>query len=167
MSSEHRQSNHLFSEGDWDDYYCAGNGVGTAYVQALDSIRPAFLTDFSITIADVRDGLSNTAFIGEARQINYLATVNWGSGNVGTVMGRIVLPSESDFIDYLPNVAYPATNNPNKLPSVWDFSSFHPGGINMLFGDGSVRFLKNSINPYTGAALGTIRGGEIISSDAY
>jgi prepilin-type N-terminal cleavage/methylation domain-containing protein/prepilin-type processing-associated H-X9-DG protein len=45
--------------------------------------------------------------------------------------------------------------------------SYHPGGVNALFGDGSVHFLKNSINPATYHALGSIGGGEIVSSDSY
>ncbi len=45
--------------------------------------------------------------------------------------------------------------------------SRHPGGINTLFGDGSVHFMKNSINPQTWIALGTISGGEVVSSDSY
>ena len=45
--------------------------------------------------------------------------------------------------------------------------SRHPGGVNMLFGDGSVRFVKNSISPTTWVALGSIAGGEVISSDSY
>jgi prepilin-type N-terminal cleavage/methylation domain-containing protein/prepilin-type processing-associated H-X9-DG protein len=45
--------------------------------------------------------------------------------------------------------------------------SRHPGGVNSLFGDGSVHFLKNSINPTTWVALGTINGGEVLSSDSY
>ena len=45
--------------------------------------------------------------------------------------------------------------------------SYHPGGVNSLFGDGSVRFIKSSINPYTWRALGTPQGGEIISADQY
>lgn len=45
--------------------------------------------------------------------------------------------------------------------------SFHPGGVNALFGDGSVRFIKNSINGITWRALGTIGGAEVISSDSY
>ncbi len=45
--------------------------------------------------------------------------------------------------------------------------SFHPGGINALMGDGSVRFIRDSVNVVTLRALVTLRGGEVISSDAY
>jgi prepilin-type N-terminal cleavage/methylation domain-containing protein/prepilin-type processing-associated H-X9-DG protein len=45
--------------------------------------------------------------------------------------------------------------------------SYHPGGVNSLFGDGSVRFIKNSINWTTWRALGSIASGEVVSSDAY
>ena len=41
--------------------------------------------------------------------------------------------------------------------------SFHPGGANALFADGSVHFLKNSLNLRTLAALCTRSGGEVIS----
>jgi prepilin-type N-terminal cleavage/methylation domain-containing protein/prepilin-type processing-associated H-X9-DG protein len=45
--------------------------------------------------------------------------------------------------------------------------SYHPGGVNVLFGDGSVHFIKESINGVTWRALGTVGGGEVISSDSY
>jgi prepilin-type N-terminal cleavage/methylation domain-containing protein/prepilin-type processing-associated H-X9-DG protein len=45
--------------------------------------------------------------------------------------------------------------------------SYHPGGVNTGFADGSVRFIKNSINLLTWNALGTRAGGEIVSSDSY
>lgn len=45
--------------------------------------------------------------------------------------------------------------------------SYHPGGVNALFGDGSVRFIKDSIAGSTWRALGTISGGEIIGADAF
>jgi prepilin-type processing-associated H-X9-DG protein len=45
--------------------------------------------------------------------------------------------------------------------------SRHPGGVNSLFGDGSVHFMKNSIAAQTWIALGTINSGEVISSDSY
>jgi prepilin-type N-terminal cleavage/methylation domain-containing protein/prepilin-type processing-associated H-X9-DG protein len=45
--------------------------------------------------------------------------------------------------------------------------SFHPGGVNVLFLDGSVKFIKNTINYGTWYALGTKAGGEVISADAY
>jgi prepilin-type N-terminal cleavage/methylation domain-containing protein/prepilin-type processing-associated H-X9-DG protein len=46
-------------------------------------------------------------------------------------------------------------------------SSKHPGGVNALFADGSVHFCKDSTNPAIWRALGSIAGGEVISSDQY
>jgi prepilin-type processing-associated H-X9-DG protein len=45
-------------------------------------------------------------------------------------------------------------------------SSFHPGGVNEAFADGSVHFIKNTISAPTYWAIGSRNGGEIISSDA-
>jgi prepilin-type N-terminal cleavage/methylation domain-containing protein/prepilin-type processing-associated H-X9-DG protein len=45
--------------------------------------------------------------------------------------------------------------------------SFHSGGVNAGFCDGSVRFIKDSINPITWRALGSRAGAEVISADSY
>jgi prepilin-type N-terminal cleavage/methylation domain-containing protein/prepilin-type processing-associated H-X9-DG protein len=45
--------------------------------------------------------------------------------------------------------------------------SYHPGGVDALFCDGSVHFIKNSIAWTTWRQLGTIAGGEVVSSDSY
>jgi len=45
--------------------------------------------------------------------------------------------------------------------------SFHPGGVNVLMGDGSARFIKDTINPVALRALVTRAGGEVISADQY
>ncbi len=45
--------------------------------------------------------------------------------------------------------------------------SSHPGGVNVLFGDGSVRFVKDSVSRTIWLYLGTRNGGEVLSSDAY
>jgi len=45
--------------------------------------------------------------------------------------------------------------------------SDHPGGVNCLFGDGSVRFVKNGVNGAAWRAVGTIAGGEVISADQF
>jgi len=46
-------------------------------------------------------------------------------------------------------------------------SSLHSGGVNSLFADGSVKFIKNSINYRTWYGLATPNGGEVVSSDSY
>jgi prepilin-type N-terminal cleavage/methylation domain-containing protein/prepilin-type processing-associated H-X9-DG protein len=45
--------------------------------------------------------------------------------------------------------------------------SFHPGGANTVFADGSVHFVKDSINPVVFFALITRNGGELTSADQY
>ncbi|MGE3822009.1 MAG: DUF1559 domain-containing protein, partial [Isosphaeraceae bacterium] len=47
------------------------------------------------------------------------------------------------------------------------FKSRHPGGANMLFADGSVKFMKQTIALPIHCALGSRNGGEVISADAY
>ena len=46
-------------------------------------------------------------------------------------------------------------------------SSAHPGGVNVLAGDGSVRFVKNSVFVPAWRAFGSRAGGEVVSADAY
>jgi prepilin-type N-terminal cleavage/methylation domain-containing protein/prepilin-type processing-associated H-X9-DG protein len=46
-------------------------------------------------------------------------------------------------------------------------NSYHPGGVNVAFCDGSVRFIKDSVALATWRALGSRNGGEVISSDSY
>jgi prepilin-type N-terminal cleavage/methylation domain-containing protein/prepilin-type processing-associated H-X9-DG protein len=45
-------------------------------------------------------------------------------------------------------------------------SSNHPGGVNMGFLDGSVRFIKNTINAGAYGAISTKASGEVISADS-
>jgi prepilin-type N-terminal cleavage/methylation domain-containing protein/prepilin-type processing-associated H-X9-DG protein len=46
-------------------------------------------------------------------------------------------------------------------------SSYHPGGVNVLFGDGSVHYIKDSIALSVWRALSTRNGGEVASSSDY
>jgi prepilin-type N-terminal cleavage/methylation domain-containing protein/prepilin-type processing-associated H-X9-DG protein len=62
---------------------------------------------------------------------------------------------------------FPFTGGMVNMAMQVSSSSLHPGGVNILFGDGSVRFVKNSVALVTWRALGTRNGAEVISSDAY
>ncbi len=57
--------------------------------------------------------------------------------------------------------------DPNAKPSLYGAGSPHPGGFNAAFGDGSVRFIKNSINLIVWKALITRASGEVINADAF
>jgi prepilin-type N-terminal cleavage/methylation domain-containing protein/prepilin-type processing-associated H-X9-DG protein len=45
--------------------------------------------------------------------------------------------------------------------------SYHPGGVNILLGDGSVRFAKSTTDGMVWRSLGTVGGGEVVSADAF
>ena len=53
------------------------------------------------------------------------------------------------------------------MPPLFGAGSMHPGGFNAAFADGSIRFIKVSINQLTLRALITRAGGEVVSSDSY
>jgi prepilin-type N-terminal cleavage/methylation domain-containing protein/prepilin-type processing-associated H-X9-DG protein len=55
----------------------------------------------------------------------------------------------------------------NCYESMAASGSYHPGGVNVLFGDGSVRFVKSTVGYNIWYALGTRAGGELVSSDSY
>jgi prepilin-type N-terminal cleavage/methylation domain-containing protein/prepilin-type processing-associated H-X9-DG protein len=76
-----------------------------------------------------------------------------GFSNAGAVV-----PMDWDWVD---------ENDGGPTFMALNASSNHPGGVNALFADGSVHFIKNTVNPVTWYGLGTIAGGEVISSDSY
>ncbi|WP_422927435.1 DUF1559 domain-containing protein [Singulisphaera sp. PoT] len=165
-----RLSNYLFSVGYYEEYFCPAVLMPQSYAQA------AFYSDISTRMADFQDGTSNTCLVGEARQTMIASPgPSWGSGYHTSSHGRAPRPQDDPAAaQWLPNypagplvnVDFPGTPpNPQRLPFAWQFSSLHPGGVNMVFGDGSVKFLKNTINLNVWPALHTIKGGEIISSD--
>lgn len=88
--------------------------------------------------------------------------VNWTFTLPGVTLGNTVLP---------PNPKYPncTFNTAASLfaPGIWGMSSYHPGGANVLMCDGSVKFLKDSVNMNTLWAIGSRSGGEVVSADAY
>jgi prepilin-type N-terminal cleavage/methylation domain-containing protein/prepilin-type processing-associated H-X9-DG protein len=134
-----------------------------------------FYRNSRTTIAEVRDGLSNTVFMGE--HTPSLSDKTW----VGVVPGAVVCPTPQfafsdcdyaatlllshsgpsageDFVIHPPNA---------RTAHVCQMHSEHPGGANVLLGDGSVRFIKETINQNAWAAMATIKGGEVISADEF
>ena len=144
-----RRSNYLFSSGAYTDFDCTGPKPA---FQPLKVLQGAFFTDMSSTARDFRDGLSNTFMAGESVQLKFDPGMGpyWGSGTHTAVHGRILPSSMVGATDFLPNAQAALTiapaPNPQALPYAWVFSSKHPGGVHMLFGDGTVKFIKNSIN---------------------
>ncbi len=135
-------------------------------------------------IADMRDGTSNTILAGEYSNFktplltygNYWNIFDWigpsAFPGVTTIQGGLASTVPRINANVLtPDVPATGTatwrNDPASFNmGQWGFRSLHPGGANFLFGDGSVRFLKSSVDPTIYRGLSTRTGGEVISADA-
>ena len=119
--------------------------------------------------ADIRDGISNTMFMSEvlkplsdedfdfrgglmnddqaSAQYMTLFTPNSGVDSTRCVDAQHPAPCQLGAKTYL------------------QARSHHPGGVNVLFGDGSVHFINDSIDLQVWQALGSTRGREIIDTE--
>jgi len=89
----------------------------------------------------------------------------WCQGLFASAVGNVVTPPNSNY----PNCsvwAYGGDTDGTQGANI-GLSSYHSGGANVLFGDGSVRFIKSSVNQVTLWGLGSRGQGEVISADAY
>ena len=140
------------------NYCCQGYNFGTNGNAALGIPAGTFAgifgrTSIAVGINQVTDGLTNTFAAGET------------------------LPGDCTFMGVfsqnfpLSGTIIPLNTFEKAVDANWwrtcGFKSKHPGGGNMLMGDGSVRFVKQAINYQVWNALGTKAGGEILSSDSY
>jgi len=137
--------------------------------------KGTFFLNSHVRYEDITDGSSFTIFVGEKAHGGDLgwmsgtrATLrNTGSGvnfTRGAVTGGLAADDDGD-AGRGGKAGAGADMDPDLY--VGGFSSRHPGGANFLFGDGSVRFLKNSINPRILRRLAARADGDMISADQF
>jgi prepilin-type N-terminal cleavage/methylation domain-containing protein/prepilin-type processing-associated H-X9-DG protein len=159
------------------------------------SRRDGFLAQGVTRMAQVTDGSSQTIVIGEdtgrtpafvsayteAYVTSTLTVPNrpvpagtrrfWRWGEPDAAFGVSGQPNNKFRPDH-ESANYPAsTPTPvtagNNAGSNDELFSNHPGGVNVLMGDGTVRFVKDSVSLIVLRALVTRAGGEVTSSDQY
>ncbi len=155
--------------------YVANAGQEEPWLHAVDSYEGIadgpFYRNARTPVADVIDGLSNTVFVGEHHPA--LSDKTW----VGVVPGAIVCPKPQfafgtcEPAGVLVNchsgpcsyVSPPTIHPPNSwLCAPCQMFAEHPGGCNVLLGDGSVRFISESIHQPTWAALSSMAKGDVV-----
>jgi prepilin-type processing-associated H-X9-DG protein len=173
----------------------ATGGVGATLIVPFRNKTLAaqgLLKDAKTRISEVTDGLSNTVAVIEcagrderfvSQFFEGLYPIVRGLGPAGGPMARHRFWRWAD-----PGSAFGTSGQPNNKATptnegvLWPATfatagnqaganeepySFHPGGVNALFGDGSVRFIKDAINLVAFRSILTIAGGETVSADQY
>lgn len=140
-----------------------GNGIDTAGARPSDAQRQ-YASNSALS-----PGLPGLSQGGQQIQNPDLAALttninSWrGDRGYSWLVGRLV---SNGFSAYLtPNSRTPDLGAHGRG---WHAArSFHPGGVLSLMGDGSVRFVKDSISPVSWRGLASRNGGEVISADSY
>jgi prepilin-type N-terminal cleavage/methylation domain-containing protein/prepilin-type processing-associated H-X9-DG protein len=91
----------------------------------------------------------------------------WALGERGYTLFNTIVPPNSQQYPWRSCRMTGGLSDAPEGSSFINASSFHPGGANFAFADGSVRFIKDSVNMLTYESLGTRGSGEVISSDSY
>ncbi len=157
-------------------------GIGTGY-NGFDPMKP---TSAEMSVNVDHTGMTNGAYNDAIPQVYYAAcrSLNPYNPNGPTGVGGFNASGSISFGEFwwdghyetgqYNHIMTPNTWSCDDAASNWvndagatDASSHHPGGVNVVFADGSVRFVKDSISPPTWWALGSRNGGEVVSSDSY
>ena len=123
----------------------------------------------SVRIRDVTDGLSKTIFMSETREQN--AAV-WIDGTASMAVGHPFdennAPSYAQPVVTLNFTPYFQYDGSNAINSLYGSSSMHAGNVvGHLFGDGSAKFIADTVAPAVYDALVTRAGNETIDPGAY
>jgi prepilin-type processing-associated H-X9-DG protein len=144
---------------------------------AMGNHAGIFYSNSRTSVASITDGTSNTIAVGE--RSHNLSYVTWTARSVDGWLGKTsLIEGGTDKFNPSPEECWtqvlgPAgledgTRTPNDaMAHVEDYWSRHAGGVNFLFADGSVHFLKQTINPAIWRALATRAFNEMISADSY
>jgi prepilin-type N-terminal cleavage/methylation domain-containing protein/prepilin-type processing-associated H-X9-DG protein len=129
------------------------------------------------TFASIKDGTSNVMMVGEKFVATDLYITGNGSDDTGPFEGTDSDIMRSSAVLQSNRYGNKALSNPHKdvptnelpggdsWPTMMQFGSAHPAGINAVFADGSVHNIKYGIDPDTFNALGNIDDGTTMHSD--
>jgi prepilin-type N-terminal cleavage/methylation domain-containing protein/prepilin-type processing-associated H-X9-DG protein len=148
--------------------YVAMNGVLGVSGDAWDN-NGAFIRNHSMRMAEFMDGLSQTLLVGE-RATN-MSSPTWTGAVTGAVVPAQRYPDPADQMANaeLASALVLSHGSRDHLPNnslVFDAdatSSGHIQGVNFLFGDGSVRPIRNSVNGLAFEALLTRANSDLAS----
>ena len=158
---------HIGWPGFWGTTYGCDTGLGRDQGGKLRGIFD-YRTGQITKMSNITDGTSGTILVGEGLPAQLAINSLWYSngGVAGTAIPMNLMTDRAPCSDG--STTFGSLDIGCRFSdAAVGFKSEHPGGVNFLFCDGSVRFLRESIATTTYAALGSKAGVETISADSY
>ncbi len=140
-------------------------------VIGVDAANGANVQDATLALANgtlipALQQCTTTWMTGAKANISNSNGVRWAWGATGMSLFQTIVPPNST--QYPWNACRTSCSNCSPDDSSYaNAQSNHPGGANVLFADGSVKFIKSTIAMQTYMAIGTRAGGEVVSADQY
>ncbi|WP_339727431.1 DUF1559 domain-containing protein [uncultured Gimesia sp.] len=148
--------------------YAANYGSGDLLDSYTSQNGGIFTINSSIRMTDIKDGSSNTVLVSEVQYRDSVRTDSRGAW-VYSGMGGSAFSTGRNPNSVIPDILDSCSNS-TELPcstaidgtQIAAARSFHVGGVQVCFADGSGRFISENISAEIWKALGTRIGGEVI-----
>ncbi len=143
-----------------------GRGRATGNASGLQTVNRFDIQEVANTLAAYKADLAICSAQFQAAPGNGPGS-RWSTGAMGYTMFNTIVPPNGAGGQVKWSACRNGCCSQAQHANYVNAMSNHSGGVNVLMGDGSVRFVKDSIQPYIWWGLGTKAGGEAISADQY
>jgi prepilin-type processing-associated H-X9-DG protein len=164
--ADFRAESHFFNRAHFTTAPISTTSTKAGTYHEVSALKSSVLGDAESNAVLAKAGLQACSQVwakGSGGSLDTQRGENWAHGCMAmTLFNTIATPNA-----YSDEWTHCSSIGSTALADLSNADSYHPGGVNTLMLDGSVKFIKDSINWLTWWSLGTKGNGEVISASSF